>query len=294
MNRRLSLSIVFLLVLAFAFTGTAGAAVSYLGPAGTYTEEAAFLHFGQQETLVPAATVAESLAMLDRRECDYAVVPVENTIGGPVYRYIDLVVANKGLRVVGELNLPIRQTLLALPGAALSGVKTVMSHPQGIAQSREWLKKNLPDAKLVEVSSTAEAARKVAEMGDPSVAAIAASRTAAVYNLSILANDLQYTNTNVTRFWVVTLKKQAAPAKAKAAVVVSGPADKVPGLLYDLGRKGFKLTALHDRPAKTRLGEYVFVAEAAGGSADALEEVVAKHGGALEIRVLGLYETKSF
>jgi prephenate dehydratase len=294
MNKRHLLSVILFLVVAFAFAGTAGAAVSYLGPAGTYTEEAAFLHFGQQETLVPVATVAESLALLNSRECEYAVVPVENTIGGPVYQYLDLVVADKGLKVVGELNLPIRQTLLGLPGTELSGVKTVMSHPQGIAQSREWLKKNLPAAKIVEVTSTAEAARKVAEMGDPSAVAIAASRTAAVYGLSILANDLQYTNTNVTRFWVVTLKKKPAPEKGKAALVVSGPADKVPGLLNDLGRKGFKLTAIHDRPAKTKLGEYVFVAEAAGGSADALEEAVAKHGASLQIRVLGLYETKWF
>ncbi len=294
MVKRHSFIIALLVALVFAFSGTAGAAVSYLGPAGTYTEEAAFLHFGQQETLVPVKTVADSLKMLNNRECDYAVVPVENTIGGPVYPYLDLIVGDKGLKVVAELNLPIRQTLLALPGAELSGVKTVMSHPQGIAQSRDWLKKHLPDAKIVEVTSTAEAARKVAELGDPSVAAIAASRTAAVYNLSIMATDLQYTNTNVTRFWVVTLKKGKAPEKGKTALVVRGPADKLPGLLNDLGRKGFALTALHDRPAKTKLGEYVFVAEAAGGGAAGLEEVIAKHGAALQIRVLGLYETKWF
>ncbi len=294
MKRRFLMPVVVALALVFAFSGTAAAAVSFLGPAGTYTEEAAALHFGPQETLVPVKTVADSLAKLHARECDFAVVPVENTIGGPVYPYIDLVLADKGLKVVAELNLPIRQTLLALPGAELKGVKTVMSHPQGIAQSREWLKKNLPDAKLVEVSSTAEAARKVAELGDTSVAAIAASRTAKVYNLSILANDLQYTNTNVTRFWVVTLKKQPPAAKGKAALAVAGPVAKLPVFLRDLERSHFKLTAIHDRPAKTKLGEYVFVVEAAGGSAAALEEAVAKNAASLQVRVLGLYESKWF
>lgn len=294
MKRRFFAPLVLALVLAFAFGGTAGAAVSFLGPAGTYTEEAAALHFGPQETLVPVATVADSLAKLNSRECDYAVVPVENTIGGPVYPYVDLVVADKGLRVVGELNLPIRQTLLGLPGTELSGVKTVMSHPQGIAQSRDWLKKNLPDVKIVEVTSTAEAARKVAEMGDSSVVAIAASRTAAVYGLSILATDLQYTTTNVTRFWVVTLKKKPPVEKGKAALVVTGPTDKLPAFLRELDRNGFKLAAIHDRPAKTKLGAYVFVAEAAGGSAAGLEEAVAKYSADLQIRVLGLYETKWF
>lgn len=294
MKRRFFLAMVVVLALAFALSGTAGAAVSYLGPAGTYTEEATALYFGPKEPLVPVRTVADSLAKLHDRLCDYAVVPVENTIGGPVYPYVDLVLADKGLQVVAELNLPIRQTLLALPGAELKGVKTVMSHPQGIAQSRDWLKKNLPDARLVEVTSTAEAARKVAEMGDPSVAAIAASRTAQVYGLSILATDLQYTTTNVTRFWVVTLKKKEPVEKGKVAIMVSGPADKLSVFLRELDWNYFKLTAVHDRPAKTKLGEYVFLIEAAGGSAAGLEAAVAKFSGDLQIRVLGQYETKWF
>ncbi len=294
MKRRFFLATVVVLALAFALSGTAGAAVSYLGPAGTYTEEATALYFGPKESLVPVRTVADSLAKLHDRLCDYAVVPVENTIGGPVYPYVDLVLADKGLQVVAELNLPIRQTLLALPGAELKGVKMVMSHPQGIAQSRDWLKKNLPDARLVEVTSTAEAARKVAEMGDPSVAAIAASRTAQVYGLNILATDLQYTTTNVTRFWVVTLKKKEPVEKGKAAIMVSGPADKLPVFLRELDWNYFKLTAVHDRPAKTKLGEYVFLIEAAGGSAAGLEAAVAKFSGDLQIRVMGQYETKWF
>lgn len=294
MTKRFFLAAAIALTLAVAGGGTAGAAVSYLGPAGTYTEEATVLNFGPHEVLAPAASVSHSLDMLTSGACEYAVIPVENTVGGPVYPYLEMIMANKNLRVVGELNLPIRQTLLVVPGAKLGGVKTVLSHPQGIAQSRDWLKKYLPAAKLVETTSTAEAAKKVAEMGDPSVAAIAAARTASVYGLNILATDLQNTDTNVTRFWVVTLKKQPPAKKGKAAMVISGPADKVPAFLHELDRKGFRLTAIHDRTAKTKLGEYTFVVEAAGGSAAALEETVAKRGGGLEIRVLGYYETKRF
>ena len=273
------------------FAQTAWASVSYLGPAGTYTEEASIQFFGAQEEMTPVKTVAESLALLKAGTCAYAVVPVENTIGGPVYPYVDAVLADADFAIVGEVNLPIRQTLLGLPGTSLQQVKTVLSHPQGIAQSKAWLKANLPEAKVAEVSSTAEGAKKVAEAQDPSVAAIAASRTADVYHLDILARDLQYTDTNVTRFWVVALKGKALPAGKKGALELRGSAADLGKLLVRLENAGYQTEFVHDRPLKTKLGEYLFVLEVkAVQTKTTLAQAVRETSG--QVRILGIYDEK--
>ncbi len=285
--------ILIILTLLLLVCSTALANVSYLGPAGTYTEEATILFFGPQETITPVPTVAASLAQLKAGECRYAVVPVENTIGGPVYNYLDAVVNDPAFVVVGQIDLPIRQTLLALPGAKLAEIKTILSHPQGIAQSRDWLKANLPDAKLIEVNSTAEAARRVAEAGDLAAAAIAASRTADVYSLNILATDLQYTDTNVTRFWVVTLKSNQTTGGDKAAIVAKGPLNLVAKLLASLDAGGYRLVAVHDRPTQTRLGEYqVIIQVAADNPKTTLEQILAKQSPSLTCRLLGRFAAK--
>lgn len=283
--------IIVTMLMCFSLLGnTASASVSYLGPAGTYTEEATIQFFGQGETITPVSTVAQSLAMLKSGKSEYAVVPVENTIGGPVYNYLDGIVADDSFVVVGEVDLPIRQTLLALPGTTIPQIKTILSHPQGIAQSKAWIKANTPDANVIEVSSTAEAAKKVAESGDPSMAAIAASRTAKVYNLNILATDLQYTNTNVTRFWIVTLKARQTVSGNKALILVSGSINSVAKLVSELEQAGYKVQALHDRPLKTTMGEYQFVIEVADNNHQtSLEGILARKNLQLQHRILGQF-----
>lgn len=266
------------------------ASVSYLGPAGTYTEEATIQFFGQNEKILPASTVAEALSMLKAGKCEYAVVPTENTIRGPVYNYLDAVLADEYLTVVGEVDLPIRQTLLGVPGGTITQIKTILSHPQGIAQSKKWIKANIPDAKLVEVSSTAEAARQVASASDTSMAAIAAARTAGVYKLNILANDLQYTNDNVTRFWVVTIKGKVQQSGDKAAALVRGNSNAVIKMLYELIQMGYKVHTLHDRPTKEKLGEYQYVIEVEGlNPSYTLERIIANPDLELSGRVLGTF-----
>lgn len=280
---------VWLLVL----SGTVSADVGYLGPAATYTEEASILFFGDKEVLVPVKTVPDALAGVKDGSFRYAVVPIENTVGGPVYNYLDAVIGDPMFVVVGEVNLPIRQTFMVAPGAQLSDIKTVLSHPQGIAQGKDWLKANLPEAKLIEVSSTAEGARKVAEGADKSIAAIAAPQAAITYKLDVLAKQIEVTKTNVTRFWIVTLKPFQTFGKSRTALVAQGSAASLPVLMGDLHKAGYRLVSLHDRAAKTLLGEYVYVLELEGdGRREALNEIVVKHAGLMKIRVLGSYEIK--
>ncbi|HWR31411.1 MAG TPA: prephenate dehydratase domain-containing protein [Negativicutes bacterium] len=282
-----------LVTLVLFLTGTVSADVGYLGPAATYTEEASILFFGDKEIFVPMKTVPETLAGVKSGELQYAVVPIENTVGGPVYNYLDGIINDSMFVVVGEINLPIRQTLMAVPGTVLSDIKTVLSHPQGITQGKDWLKANLPDAKLIEVSSTAEGARKVAEGGDKSIVAIASPQAAVTYKLDVLAKQIEVTKTNVTRFWVVTLKPFQKVGQTRTALVAQGVASDFSSLLRDVERIGYKLVSVHDRPAKTVLGEYVFVVELDGdGRREALGETVAKHAGTMKIRILGSYDVK--
>ena len=144
----------------------ADARVSYLGPAGTYTEEATRFFFRSAAAFLPESTVDEAIADLVEGRADYAVIPQENTIGGAVTNYVDALIGQEGVSVVGEVILPISQTLMAVPGAALSDIKTVCSHAQGIKQSEAWRAEHLPDAVTEEMGSTAAAASFVAQQGD--------------------------------------------------------------------------------------------------------------------------------
>lgn len=280
------------LIISVIMSISAFANVSYLGPAGTYTEEAAIKFFGEQDEFISVPTVPGTLAKLKSGECQYAVVPFENTIGGVVYNYMDAVLDDNDFVIVGEVQLPIRQTLLALHDASLKDIATILSHPQGFAQSKDWLQTNLPKAKLVEVSSTAEAAKRVAEGQDKSIAAIAASRTSVVYNLNILANNLQYTDSNVTRFWVVTRKGNATASGEKSVLSINGSVNEVTKLLAVLDKNNYKLFAIHDRPTKVKLGEYLFVVELIGPGKQPLNKVCANFNEKLKITNLGTFTVK--
>ena len=186
--------------------------VSYLGPAGTYTEEAARFFFPQAAALRPEATVDEAMEAVAAGEADCAVIPQENTLGGAVTNYVDALLDREDLYVVGEVILPISQTLMGVPGASLEDVKLVCSHAQGLTQSAQWRAENLPDAETREMDSTSAAASYVAETGDKSVAAVAAPGAAELYGLSVLAENVQITDANKTRFYVLSAKEPKGEA----------------------------------------------------------------------------------
>ena len=137
-----------LLVLAFAAASAEDNAVrvSYLGPEGTYTEEAAQYWFRDGAAFMPRATVADAIADVLAGEADCAVIPQENTLGGAVVNYIDALIGAEDVCVVGEVVLPINQTLMGTQDATLEDIKTVCSHAQGLTQSARWREENLPGA----------------------------------------------------------------------------------------------------------------------------------------------------
>ena len=262
--------------------------VSYLGPAGTYTEQAAWQLFPEGADFQPRETVADAVDDVRSGRADCAVIPQENTIGGPVYDYLDELLAHAELYVTGEVELPIRQALVAPVGTTLATIQTVYSHKQGIAQGRDWLEIHLPQAQVVEVSSTAEGARLAAECTDGTQAAIASTQAARLYGLEVLAESIQQSDANVTRFYLVSTQPVLPESPDRMTFSATGPAHALPELLAAMDAQGLALVSLHDRPAKTALGEYVYLLECSGGGQEAFARLE-EDCGALSLRFLGSY-----
>lgn len=267
------------------------AKVSYLGPEGTYTQEACGVYFGGQGTYVPQKDVAASVQELLDGNADYAVIPQENAIGGPIAEYLDEVVSHEKISVVGEVELPITQNLLAKPDAKLEDITTVYSHKQGIAQGSDWLKENLPNAEVTEVSSTAEGARMAADAEGNNCAAIGSAAAADVYGLQVVAASIQKNDANKTRFYVLSMDEPATEASDRMAFTTSGSADDLAEVLASVESQGMKVVAAHDRPQKTELGNYTYLVECAGGGYSAFE-AVQKANAAMTFRYLGSFLVK--
>lgn len=265
--------------------------VSYLGPEGTYTQEACGVFFEGKGTYLPQEDVAASVQALVDGETTYAVIPQENAIGGPIAEYLDEVVNRGEICVAGEVELPISQNLLAKPGTSLDDITTVYSHKQGIAQSKDWLAENLPDAEVTEVASTAEGARMAAEAKDASCAAIGSAAAAEVYGLEVVADNIQMNDSNKTRFYVLTAGEPAREASDRMAFVASGEVGDLAELLASIEDGGMDVIAVHDRPRKTELGSYSYLVEVAGGGYGEFE-TLAEANPTFELRYLGSFPVR--
>lgn len=238
------------------------ARISYLGPAGTYTEEAAKFFF-TAGTFQPKETVQDAIADVVNGNADYAVIPQENTLGGAVTNYVDALIAQQDVYVVGEVILPINQTLMGVPGASLEDIQTICSHAQGIAQSAAWRSEHLPDAVTEEMASTAAAASYVAETGDRTIAAIAAPGAAELYGLSVLAENVQITDANKTRFYVLSTSQLGGN---HGVFVASCEANRIDDIIVEIHNAGAELVTIHDRPEGSALGAYNYILEVEGVS----------------------------
>lgn len=237
------------------------ARVSYLGPEGTYTEEATKFFFPAAGEFLPEATVDDAIADVVAGRSDYAVIPQENTLGGAVTNYVDALIAQKDVYVVGEVILPISQTLMGIPGATMEDIQTVCSHAQGIKQSEAWRAEHLPGAAAEEMSSTAAAASYVAEQQDKSIAAIAAPAAAELYGLSVLAENVQITDANKTRFYVLGTAPLSSASLTHAVLVADCEANRIDDIIVEIHNTGLELVTIHDRPEGSALGSYHYIIE---------------------------------
>lgn len=262
--------------------------VAYLGPAGTFTHEAARQHFGEAVEYVPANTVAAVFEEAQKGRVDFGVVAVENSTEGVVNHTLDLLLDSE-LKIRAEIRLPISHNLVCR--GPLSEVRRVYSHPQAIAQSRRWLSQHLPEAELLEVSSTSLAAQMAAS--EAGAAAIATETAARSFGLEVAARGIEDASVNVTRFLVIG-DEMASRSGDDITSIVFSVANRV-GALHDaLGvfqRRGIDLTRIESRPSKRKIWEYVFYVDAAGHPEDeslsgALEEL---RSGASFLKILGAW-----
>ncbi|MDE2606470.1 MAG: prephenate dehydratase [Burkholderiales bacterium] len=240
--------------------------VAYLGPAGTYSEQAALQFFGSSIVRVPCVSIDEVFQAATSGSADFGVVPVENNTEGVVTRSLDLFL-NSPLHIVGETSLLVRHHLLRKE-ASLQGIQAVVAHPQALAQCQAWLNNHLPDVERRAVSSNAEGARLAA--AHPEWAAIASDRAANEFGLHIAAHAIQDDPFNRTRFAVVCLPQTLAAPEASGkdcvSLIVSVP--NKPGAVHDLlvplKQHGVSMTRFESRPARSGQWEYYFYIDLEG------------------------------
>ena len=242
--------------------------VSYLGPEGTFSEQAVRKHFGAAVEALPFASVDEAFRRAESGASQFAVVPVENSTEGAVGRTLDLLLATP-LRICAEIELRVQQNLMSK--TPLKGVRRVYSHSQSLAQCQGWLAQNLPRAERVAVASNAEAARLAAKTRG--AAAIAGELAAERYRLKILARSIEDAADNTTRFLVLGKIDPAPTGRDRTSLVLS--AENKPGavhaLLSPLAEHRVSMSRIESRPsrAKSGLWEYVFFIDVEGHQNDA-------------------------
>ncbi|WP_411884272.1 prephenate dehydratase [Polaromonas sp. YR568] len=240
--------------------------VAYLGPAGTFSEQAALQFFGASIEHVPCVSIDEVFRATAAGSASYGVVPVENSTEGVVSRSLDLFL-NSPLHIVGEISLMVRHNLLRL-SESLEGIEAVYAHPQALAQCQGWLTTHLPNAERRTASSNAEGARLATT--NPAWAGIAGERAATQFGLYTAAHAIQDDAFNRTRFAVVclpqTLPSPPASGKDCISLVVSVP--NRPGAVHDilmpLKAHGVSMTRFESRPARSGQWEYYFYIDLQG------------------------------
>jgi len=240
--------------------------ITYLGPEATFTHQAALSRFGQAPQYIQIPTIDGIFGEVEKRRCDYGVVPIENSTEGSVYRTLDMFIESP-LKICGEISLEISLYLLS-SADKIENIKKIYSHPQALAQCNLWLTNNLPDIPIHPVSSTAMAAKKAAD--EPEAGAIASKVSAPVYNLKILKEKIEdYTN-NFTRFWVIGYKNPEKSGHDKTSLMFSikHEAGALYEIIYPFSNYGINMTKIESRPFKKHPWEYFFFVDVEGHISD--------------------------
>lgn len=264
--------------------------VAYLGPEGTFTQQAALKHFGHSAVVLPFPTIDDVFREVESGAVNYGVVPVENSTEGVVNHTLDNFLGSN-LKICGEVELRIHHNLLVSDVTSVGNISRIYSHSQSLAQCRKWLDAHYPKAERVAVSSNAEAAKRL--KGEWNAAAIAGSLAAERYNLQVLAEKIEDQPDNSTRFLIIGTQSVPPSGVDKTSIVVSTRNE--PGALHNLLAPfhcyGVDLTRVETRPSRTGVWTYVFFIDFAGHVED---EAVSKVMQELpprvaDLKVLGSY-----
>ncbi|MEM3017627.1 MAG: prephenate dehydratase [Candidatus Bathyarchaeia archaeon] len=264
--------------------------VAYLGPRGTFTEQAARSHFLENAKFLECKDIPEIFAVVSSSSAEFGVVPVENSIEGSVNIALDMLLESN-LQVSGEIDQRVVHNLIAQHEIAPSRIRVVVSHPQALAQCRNFLKVNLPHAEVLEAGSTAAAVKSV--MGSRDKAAIGSELASKIYGMKVIRRGIEDNPNNFTRFFVLSRSRSARTGNDKTSIIFS--TEHAPGALHKalgvFAERGINLTKIESRPARKRPWEYIFYCDLEGHLEDvpvkdALDELSRK---TTFLKILGSY-----
>jgi chorismate mutase/prephenate dehydratase len=264
--------------------------IAYLGPEATFTHVAALERFGSSAEYLPVESIEDVFIEVEKKRADFGVVPIENSTEGVINHTLDNFIDSK-LKICAEVFLEISHHLLAGSNLSLNKIKEVYSHSQAFAQSKSWLKKHLAHAKLIEVASTAVAAKLAAST--PNTAAIASELAAKLYELKILQRRIEDKPDNITRFLVIGLS-DSSPSKHDKTSILFSIKDEVGALhqmLLPFAKHKVNLTMIESRPSRRQPWDYIFFLDIEGhikdkNVEDALRELKEK---CMFLKILGSY-----
>ena len=262
--------------------------IVYLGPEATFSHEAALKNFGLSAKYLPVKSINDIFHRIEDKQADYGVVPVENSLAGIVSYTLDMFV-DSDIKICSELYLSISHNLIS--GGPFSRIKKIYSHPQVFSQCRNWVEQHFPEAELIEMSSTAAAARQAGREEDS--AAIAGILAARIYGLKVLSERIEDSSRNITRFLVIGTKFPSASGRDRTSILFALPhrSGSLQEALLPFKKRGISLTAIQSRPSRKKPWEYYFYVDFEGHCRNrevkaALDEL-SKH--CLFVKVLGSY-----
>lgn len=236
--------------------------VAYLGPQGSFSEQAAFEHFGHAVSAVPCVAFDDVFRAVEAGQADVGMVPVENSTEGAVNRTLDLLLTAQ-VQILGERSIVIRHCLMTQSGR-MEGITAVMAHPQALAQCQDWLTNNYPQLERVAAASNAEAARQASE--NPHIAAIAGEPAAQAWDLDVVSAGIQDDPNNRTRFLAIGRMITLPSGRDKTSLILAVPnrAGAVYDMLAPLAANGVSMTRFESRPARNGQWEYYFYVDVMG------------------------------
>ena len=269
--------------------------IAYLGPPGTFTEEALDKFIGDVSQIkkMPFPTITEVIKSVDRGEADEGLVPIENSIEGSVNITLDILTFESEVKIIGEVTIPVKHSLIGKKKIKLGKIRRIISHPHATAQCRKFLAANLKGVEIIAANSTADAV-KILKKEDDDVAAIGTKTAAKIYDLEIIESDIEDNKDNKTRFVFIGNRIQPKTGSDKTSMVCFLKEDR-PGSLYNIlkefAQRDINLTRLESRPAKKNLGDYVFMIDLDGHLHDknVFEAIEVLRRGVYLVKILGSY-----
>jgi prephenate dehydratase len=241
--------------------------IATLGPAGTFSHEATIKRDNRSE-IIFKNTVWDVFESVSKGKVDEGVVPIENSVSGTIGLTADALM-EFDLNIVAEITLQIKHNLVGPNG--INKIKTLYIHPAAYEQCGKFIRKNIPDARIIQTSSNAASAKMISNQKDETKAAVVPKQAVDIYNLKIIKKDIQDNKFNITRFIAISKKENKKTSRDRTSIAIYPQVDK-PGLLYSLlgefAKRKINLTKIESRPSKGKLGDYIFFIDMQGNKED--------------------------